>query len=147
MRWLALWLLMAGPASAVQPDEMLADKGLEARARELSDGLRCLVCRNENIDDSDAGLAHDLRMLLRQRLAAGDTDQAAVQYIVDRYGEFVLLSPTAKGANVLLWLAGPIMLLSGGAVAVAMLRRRAVAGAMVPLTSEDQMRLAALMRD
>ena len=147
MRWLALWLLMAGPASAVQPDEMLADKGLEARARELSDGLRCLVCRNENIDDSDAGLAHDLRVLLRQRLAAGDTDQAAVQYIVDRYGEFVLLSPTAKGANVLLWLAGPIMLLSGGAVAVAMLRRRAVAGAMVPLTSEDQMRLAALMRD
>ena len=147
MRWLAFWLLMAGPASAVQPDEMLADKGLEARARELSDGLRCLVCRNENIDDSDAGLAHDLRVLLRQRLAAGDTDQAAVQYIVDRYGEFVLLSPTAKGANVLLWLAGPIMLLSGGAVAVAMLRRRAVAGAMVPLTSEDQMRLAALMRD
>ena len=107
MRWLALWLLLAGPAWAVQPDEMLADKGLEARARELSQGLRCLVCRNENIDDSDAGLAHDLRMLLRQRLAAGDTDAAAVQYIVDRYGEFVLLSPTAKGANVLLWLAGP----------------------------------------
>ena len=144
---LLVFLLMAAPLWAVQPAEMLADPGLEARARAISQDLRCLVCRNENIDDSDAGLAHDLRMLLRQRLAAGDTDQAAVQYIVDRYGEFVLLSPTAKGANVLLWLAGPIMLLSGGAVAVAMLRRRAVAGAMVPLTSEDQMRLAALMRD
>ena len=147
MRWLVLWLLLAGPAGAVQPDEMLADKGLEARARALSEGLRCLVCRNENIDDSDAGLARDLRVLLRDRLVAGDTDQAAVQYIVDRYGEFVLLNPTVKGANVLLWLAGPLMLLAGGAVAVAMLRRRAVAGGPEPLTPEDQARVAALLKE
>ena len=77
MRWLVLWLLLAGPAGAVQPDEMLADPVLEARARALSEGLRCLVCRNENIDDSDAGLAHDLRVLLRERLMAGDNDAAA----------------------------------------------------------------------
>ena len=147
MRWLVLWLLLAGPAGAVQPDEMLADPVLEARARALSEGLRCLVCRNENIDDSDAGLARDLRVLLRDRLVAGDTDQAAVQYIVDRYGEFVLLNPTVKGANVLLWLAGPLMLLAGGAVAVAMLRRRAVAGGPEPLTPEDQARVAALLKE
>ena len=147
MRWLVLWLLLAGPAGAVQPDEMLADPVLEARARALSEGLRCLVCRNENIDDSDAGLARDLRVLLRDRLVAGDTDQAAVQYIVDRYGEFVLLNPTVKGANVLLWLAGPLMLLTGGLVAVAMLRRRAVAGGPEPLTPEDQARVAALLKE
>ena len=147
MRWLVLWLLLAGPAGAVQPDEMLADPVLEARARALSEGLRCLVCRNENIDDSDAGLARDLRVLLRDRLVAGDTDQAAVQYIVDRYGEFVLLNPTVKGANVLLWLAGPLMLLAGGAVALAMLRRRAVAGGPEPLTPEDQARVAALLKE
>ena len=148
MRWLALVLvLLASPAGAVQPDEMLKDPALEARARALSEGLRCLVCRNENIDDSDAGLARDLRLLLRQRLVAGDTDAAAVQYIVDRYGEFVLLNPTTKGANVLLWLAGPLMLLAGGAVAVTMLRRRAVAGGPEPLSPDDQARLAALMKD
>ena len=91
--------------------------------------------------------SHALRVLLRDRLVAGDTDQAAVQYIVDRYGEFVLLNPTVKGANVLLWLAGPLMLLAGGAVAVAMLRRRAVAADMAELTPEDQARVADLMRD
>ena len=148
-RWLALvvGLLLAGPAFAVQPDEMLKDPALEARAREISRELRCLVCRNESIDDSDAGLARDLRLLLRERMVAGDSDTAAVAYIVDRYGEFVLLRPNALGGNLLLWWAGPLMLLGGGAVAVAMLRRRSNAGEMAELSPEDQARLADLLRE
>ena len=149
-RWqrlaLMLGLLLAGPAYAVQPDEVLKDPALEARAREISQGLRCLVCRNESIDDSDADLAHDLRVLLRERLVAGDTDAAAVAYIVDRYGEFVLLRPTATGGNLLLWLAGPLMLLGGGAVAVAMLRRRSREDEAAALSVEDQARLAELLQ-
>jgi len=137
----------AAPAFAVQPDEMLADPVLEARARDLSQGLRCLVCRNESIDDSDADLAHDLRVLLRERIAAGDSDQAAVDYIVARYGEFVLLKPTATGGNLLLWLAGPLMLLGGGAVAVAMLRSRSKGPEAADLSAEDQARLEALLRE
>ncbi|HVX73238.1 MAG TPA: cytochrome c-type biogenesis protein, partial [Devosia sp.] len=88
---LLLWLTL--PALAVNPDEMLADPALEARARAISAGLRCLVCQNESIDDSDADLAHEIRVLVRERLKAGDTDQQVVQYLVDRYGEFVLLKP------------------------------------------------------
>ena len=147
MKWLALFLLLATPAFAVRPDEMLADPGLEARARALSQGLRCLVCRNENIDDSDADLAHDLRVLLRERLTAGDSDAAAMAFIVDRYGEFVLLKPTLAGANLLLWLAGPLMLVGGGALALTMLRRRAAAPEPGPLSPEDQARLADLTRE
>jgi cytochrome c-type biogenesis protein CcmH len=148
--WLALvaaGLMLAAPAGAVQPDEMLEDPALEARAREISQELRCLVCRNESIDDSDAGLARDLRLLLRERLVAGDSDEAAVAYIVARYGEYVLLKPNASGGNLVLWLAGPLMLLLGGAVAVAMLRRRAQAGEMAALSPEDQARLEALLRE
>lgn len=144
MRFLAALLLMSGPVWAVEPDEMLADPGLEARAREISQGLRCLVCRNESIDDFDAGLARDLRLLLRERLVAGDSDAAAVAHIVDRYGEYVLLRPNAAGGNLLLWLAGPLMLLGGGAVALAMLRRRAAAGEATELSDEDRARLKAL---
>ena len=147
MRWLALWLLLATPSWAVLPDEMLADKDLEARARALSQELRCLVCRNESIDDSDADLAHDLRVLLRDRLVAGDTDAQAMAFIVDRYGEFVLLNPPATGINLLLWLAGPLMLVGGGAIAVAMVRRRSDAGEASPLSAQDQARLAELSRD
>lgn len=147
MRWLALWLLLASPCWAVLPSEMLADKGLEARARTLSQELRCLVCRNESIDDSDADLAHDLRVLLRDRLVAGDTDAQAMAFIVDRYGEFVLLNPPATGINLLLWLAGPLMLLGGGAIAVAMVRRRSAAGEVPPLSAQDQARLADLTQD
>lgn len=117
-------VLMAAPGFAVRPDEILPDAALEARARALSQELRCLVCRNENIDDSDAPLARDLRLLVRERLVAGDSDVAAMAFIVDRYGEFVLLNPTATGANLLLWLAGPLMLLSGGAIAYVSLRKR-----------------------
>lgn len=147
MKWFVLWLMLATPALAVRPDEILADPGLEARARELSQGLRCLVCRNENIDDSDAALARDLRLLVRERLVAGDTDAAAMAFIVDRYGEYVLLKPTATGANWLLWLAGPLMLLGGGAIAVVTVRQRAANAEAPPLSAEDQARLAALNRD
>jgi cytochrome c-type biogenesis protein CcmH len=140
-------LLLAGPALAVRPDEVLSDPALEARARELSQGLRCLVCRNEDIDDSDADLAHDLRVLLRERLVAGDTDEQAVAYIVARYGEFVLLKPTTKGANLILWLSGPALLLAGGAVAFAMLRRRSRAPEAGALTEAEAARVKALTGD
>ena len=147
MKWLVLVLALATPAFAVLPDEILPDPALEARARALSQELRCLVCRNESIDDSDADLARDLRLLLRERLVAGDSDREARDFIVDRYGEFVLLNPTATGANLVLWLAGPLMLLAGGALALTMLRRRAVAPDPAPLTPEDKARLARLSRE
>jgi cytochrome c-type biogenesis protein CcmH len=147
MRWVLLWLMLAGPALAVKPDEILADPALEARARALSQDLRCLVCRNENIDDSDAGLARDLRLLLRERLVAGDTDEAVMAFIVDRYGEYVLLNPTTQGANLLLWLAGPLMLLGGGVVAAVMVRGRAAAPEPAPLSAEDQARLAEMSKE
>ncbi len=147
MRWVFVaWLLMAGPVFAVLPAEMLPDPVMEARARAISQELRCLVCRNESIDDSDAGLAHDLRVLLRERLLAGDTDAAAVAFIVDRYGEFVLLRPTTAGGNLLLWLAGPLMVLGGGVVAVAMVRRRSRDAEAEALSVEDQARLAELLQ-
>ncbi|SDH97939.1 cytochrome c-type biogenesis protein [Lutimaribacter saemankumensis] len=121
---LMLALLPLTPAFAVQPDEVLDDPVLEERARELSKGLRCLVCRNENIDDSNATLARDLRLLVRERLVAGDSDDEVIDYVVDRYGEYVLLQPRATGANWLLWAAGPIMLVLGFGIGVAYLRRR-----------------------
>ncbi|MFY0679868.1 MAG: cytochrome c-type biogenesis protein CcmH [Thalassovita sp.] len=120
----ALSLLIAAPAFAVQPDEILADPVLEERARDLSKDLRCLVCRNENIDDSNAELARDLRILVRERLVAGDSDREVITYVVDRYGEYVLLNPTTGGANWLLWAAGPIMLIGALGVGFVYLRRR-----------------------
>ena len=152
MRVLPVLLLMAivlisGPAFAVQPGEMLADPVLEARARALSRGLRCLVCQNENIDDSDAQLAGDLRVLLRERLTAGDTDAQAVAFIVDRYGEFVLLNPVARGVNLALWLAGPGLLIVGGGLAFAVVRRRSRLAGPAPLTPDEEARLAEIMRD
>ena len=144
--------LLAPAAHAVQPDEVLPDPTLEARARALSQNLRCLVCRNENIDDSNAPLARDLRILLRERLTAGDSDDQAVAYLVDRYGEYVLLKPTAHGANLLLWIAGPAMLLVGlGIAAAAQSRRRKAAGtpasASAGLSAEEERRLAELMKE
>lgn len=139
--------LLATPALAVRPDEMLADPALEQRARALSQGLRCLVCRNESIDDSDADLAHDLRVLLRDRLSAGDSDAQAVDYIVARYGEFVLLNPTTKGANLILWGAGPAALLAGAWLALSVTRRRARAADVGELSAEDQARVKALLED
>ena len=148
VRVTALALLLAGPAHAVQPDEMLADPALEARAREISKGLRCLVCRNESIDDSNASLARDLRLLLRERLSKGDSDAEAVAFIVDRYGEYVLLKPTLGGANWLLWAAGPLMLLLGGGVAWAYLRGRAASGAPESaLSAAEEERLRQILED
>ena len=143
---MAVALPVAVPVWAVQPDEMLADPELEARARALSKGLRCLVCRNENIDDSDAQLAKDLRILLRERLVAGDTDAEAVAFLVDRYGEYVLLNPPATGANILLWVAGPAMLLAGVGIAFATFRRRTVTGA-DGLSEDEKARLAEILKE
>ncbi|MDK3072465.1 cytochrome c-type biogenesis protein CcmH [Sedimentitalea sp. JM2-8] len=125
--------VLASPVWAVQPDEVLDDPVLEQRARDLSQELRCLVCRNESIDESNADLARDLRILLRERLVAGDSDEAAIAFIVDRYGEYVLLRPTTGGANWILWAAGPLMLLLAGGVGIGYLRGRAAA----PQTQES----------
>ncbi len=149
MRRLALILmLLATPLAAVQPDEILDDPVLEERARELSKGLRCLVCRNESIDESDASLARDLRLLVRERLVAGDTDDEAVEFIVARYGEFVLLNPTVSGANWLLWGAGPLMLLLAGGGGLVYLRGRARAKPVTeaPLSAEEQARLDDILK-
>ncbi|MGX0878885.1 cytochrome c-type biogenesis protein CcmH [Roseovarius sp. MBR-154] len=117
--------VIAAPVFAVQPDEILDDPVLEDRARGISAGLRCLVCRNESIDDSNAELARDLRLLVRERLVAGDSNEEVVDFVVDRYGEYVLLKPRTGGSNLLLWMAGPIMLGAGLVMAGLYLRGRA----------------------
>jgi cytochrome c-type biogenesis protein CcmH len=117
--------VIAAPVFAVQPDEILEDPALEERARDISAGLRCLVCRNESIDDSNAELARDLRLLVRERLVAGDSNEEVVDFVVDRYGEYVLLKPRTGGSNLLLWMAGPIMLGAGLVMAGLYLRGRA----------------------
>lgn len=147
MRWLAFVLCMlAAPVAAVQPDEILEDTALELRARDLSVGLRCPVCRNESIDESNAGISRDLRILLRERLVAGDTDDQAVQYLVDRYGEYILLSPRVEGANLALWLAAPIMLLLAGGIAAVTIRGRSRAEGPKELSAEEQTRIDKIMR-
>lgn len=142
-----LAVLFAGPLAAVQPDEVLDDPVLEGRARELSKDLRCLVCRNESIDESNADLARDLRLLVRERLVEGDSDEEAVDFIVDRYGEYVLLRPTTGGANWLLWAAGPLMLLLAGGIGYGYLRGRASApgNAEAGLTNEEQERVRRIL--
>ena len=142
-----LWLALAGAAAAVQPGEMLDDPALEERAREISRGLRCLVCRNESIDESNADLARDLRVLVRERIAAGDSDAEVLDFVVARYGEYVLLTPTASGANIVLWIAGPVLLLSGLAIAVLYLRRRGSDAPAKNLSPEEEARLKALLGD
>ncbi len=148
-RLLLLLMLLATPVFAVQPDEILEDPALEERARELSKGLRCLVCRNESIDESNAELARDLRILVRERLVAGDTDTEVIDFVVDRYGEYVLLQPTFTGSNWLLWAAGPAMFVLAGAVGFGFVRRRQTATneAEAALTSEEQSRLNEILKD
>jgi cytochrome c-type biogenesis protein CcmH len=150
MRRLALILMLAlgpallpAPVLAVQPDEVLDDPALEARARAISGGLRCLVCRNESIDDSNAEFARDMRLLVRERLLEGDSDPEVVAFVVARFGEYVLLRPTTAGANLILWLAGPAMLILGGGIAVIYLRRRSKASAPAEarLTAEEEAHL------
>lgn len=151
MRRLAFLVLLAlaAPARAVQPDEVLADPALEARARALSQGLRCLVCRNENIDESNADLARDLRLLVRERLMAGDTDAEVIAYLVDRYGEYVLLEPPATGSTLILWVAGPALLVVAlGGAAVYLRRRRAGADAApAPLSEAERARLQEILKE
>lgn len=136
--------LSAASAWAVQPDEMLADPQLEARARVISRDLRCLVCQNQSIDDSDAPLAHDLRVLLRERLTAGDSDAQAKQFLVDRYGDYVLLRPPFKSTTLALWLGPPALLLAALAIAWNAARKRRPSEA-APLTAEEKARLDKLL--
>lgn len=137
-------LFIGGMAHAVQPDEVLKDPALEQRARQISAGLRCMVCQNQSIDDSDAPLAKDLRLLVRERLQAGDTDQQVETYLVQRYGEFVLLKPTFGTHTLLLWLAPALVLVLGGIGAWTALRRRPQASAPT-LDREEEAALKALL--
>ncbi len=140
--------LAAGSAVAVEPGEILPDAALEARAREISKVLRCLVCQNQSIDDSNAGLARDLRLIVRERLVAGDSNDAVITFVTDRYGDFVLLRPPFKRSTWLLW-AGPGGFLIVGAIAVAVwFRRRSAAFAEpAPLSEDEKLRLARLSGD
>ena len=145
---LAGLLLLAAPAAAVQPDEILNDPALEGRARALSQQLRCMVCQNQSIDDSDAPLARDLRVLVRERLSAGESDSQVIDYLVARYGEFVLLKPRLNARTVLLWLAPFAVLLAGAIGLIALLRRRAHGESLLAapeLSAEEQRRVAELL--
>jgi cytochrome c-type biogenesis protein CcmH len=136
--------LMATPVAAVQPDEIMADPALEARARAISKDIRCPVCQGESIDDSSAPISRDLRLIIRERIIAGDTDDEVVDYIVARYGEFVLFNPRPEGSNLILWLAGPALFLAAIAVAVAAQRRR-----MMPetrLSEAEEARLTEILK-
>lgn len=146
---LVLAALMTTPAAAVEPSEILDDPTLETRARDISKGLRCLVCRNQSIDDSDATLAKDLRVVVRERLTAGDSDTEVVDYVVDRYGEYVLLKPRFTLGNAALYLGGPLLLIMGGFAFWRMTRKTeqaaAIASAPAPLSEDEKRRLDALM--
>ena len=147
MLCLLLSLALATPALAVLPDERLADPALESRARALSQDLRCMVCQNQSIDDSDAPLARDLRVLVRERLKAGDSDRQVMDYLVARYGEFVLLRPRLGWHTAVLWGAPVLFLLVGGAyLAVAARRRRLSPVQPAPLTEEEKAKLEAALK-
>jgi len=145
MRRLAIAVLllaaMLKPAFAVNPDEVLADPALETRARTISAELRCMVCQNQSIDDSNAELAKDLRVLVRERIVAGDTDQQVLDYIVSRYGEFVLLKPPFAINTILLWGMPVFLLLIGGAVVFRQASRRKQVQASAPLNADEQREL------
>ena len=139
--------VLSAPVAAVEPDEILADPGLENRARAISKQLRCLVCQNQSIDDSDAPLARDLRIVVRERLTSGASDDEVIRFLAERYGDFVLLSPPFKAKTYALWLGPAAILLIGAAAVVAFLRRRRIA---VPddvsaLSEPDRARLDRLL--
>jgi cytochrome c-type biogenesis protein CcmH len=144
---LLLLLLHAAPVFAVEPDEMLKDPALEARARELSQELRCMVCQNQSIDSSDAPLAHDIRVLVRQRLQQGDTDKQVIDFLVSRYGEFVLLKPRFAWHNALLWAVPPGILVIGGIALVVLAKRRRSLPNEPELDDAEQRKLAAMLDD
>ena len=143
-----LLAIIAGlsPAQAVRPDEMLADPALEARAREVSRDLRCLVCRNQSIDDSDADLAHDLRVLVRERVTVGDSNEQVIAFVRARYGDFVLLWPPFAIGTALLW-GGPLLVLLLGGLVIARFYRRRDEAAPPPLSPEERQRLSALLAE
>jgi cytochrome c-type biogenesis protein CcmH len=143
----ALLVLAPLAAPAIQPDEVLDDPALEARARAITAELRCVVCQSESIDESNADIARDLRLLVRERLVAGDSDDEAVAYIVDRYGEYVLFRPPFNAANAALWLAGPVLLLLGAGLAAAFVRRRARPAAGAPLSPDEETRLQRILKE
>jgi cytochrome c-type biogenesis protein CcmH len=145
-------LLVSGAAMAVEPDEILQDPALEARARAISSGLRCLVCQNQSIDDSNAPLARDLRLLVRERLQSGDSDAQVMEFIEDRYGEFVLLRPPFSWRTVILWAAPPFALLLAVWMSVRAWRRRqtlsaATAGEAAPLSADEESRLRKILSE
>ena len=143
---LAAWLAVTSLAHAVQPDEVLPEPALEQRARTLSRELRCMVCQNQSIDDSDAPLARDLRLLVRERLKAGDSDRQVIDFLVTRYGEFVLLKPRLAWHNAVLWAAPFGALVLGAVVVIVTLRRRPAAQPTAPLASDERRRLDELTR-
>ena len=138
-------VLQVGAASAVTPDEMLKDSALEARARALSQQLRCMVCQNQSIDDSDAPLAHDLRVLVRDRLSTGESDRQVIDFLVSRYGEFVLLKPRFEWHTALLWLVPPAILIIGGTALFISARRKREQKKPDELSAEEQAKLATLV--
>jgi cytochrome c-type biogenesis protein CcmH len=150
-RFLFIALLLAAALSplsahAVRPDEMLSDPALEARARDIGKELRCLVCRNQSIDDSEADLAHDLRVLVRERLTAGDSDAQVIDYVRARYGDFVLLRPPFEVSTWLLWGGPALILLIGGLGIARYLRRRSAVTEPPPLSADEERRLADMLQ-
>lgn len=140
-----VWLLCLGPVMALSPDEILPDAKLEQRARGLSAQLRCLVCQNQSIDDSDASLAKDLRKIVRERLLAGDSDDQIMHYFVARYGDFVLLKPPLRLDTALLWATPGLAILLGGVAIALASRRRGAVSPIMPLTEAERARLAAML--
>lgn len=135
--------LAVTPAVAVQPDEVLADPVLETRARSISRSVRCPVCQGESIDDSDARISRDLRLIIRERLVAGDSDSEVIDFLVARFGEFVLFDPPKSGANLILWLVGPVTLLLAGGIAMGSRRK---SRSEEPLSAQEQARLDEILK-
>ena len=145
MATMAIAIMLAAPSHAMLPDEVLDDPVLEQRARALSTQLRCLVCQNQSIDDSDAQLARELRLLLRERIVAGDTDREIVDYLVSRYGQFVLLKPQFNALTLVLWIAPAVLLIGGGILAVRVVRWRSAVTGGADLTPDEERRLQKIL--
>jgi cytochrome c-type biogenesis protein CcmH len=147
LRTTVVLLLLAFPALAVEPSEVLKDPALETRARTISRELRCVVCQNQSIDDSAAEVAHDMRLAVRERLSAGDSDAAVMDYMVARYGDYVLLKPPFKARTLLLWLGAPLVLLVAGAALLFAARRRPTVQAPTPLDEGERARLSVILSE
>ena len=145
--FVGLAILASSPVKAVEPDEILNDPALEARARAISHGLRCLVCQNQSIDDSEAPLAKDLRVLVRERLQAGDTDQEIEDFVVARYGEFVLLKPRLSRHTLILWFATPVVLLAALLLILFAYRKRSRLAQPKALSRAEEQRLKQMLRE